>query len=65
VIARVQSVVRRRRRTTVGSEATPVFAGELEMRPDQFQGFVNGQSLGLTRREYQLLAARRRRGARA
>jgi DNA-binding response OmpR family regulator len=55
VIARVQSVVRRRRRSTGRPEATPIIAGELEIRPDQFQGFVGGESLGLTRREYQLL----------
>ena len=30
-------------------------AGELEIRPDQFQAFVGGQSLDLTRREFELL----------
>ncbi len=30
-------------------------AGELEIRPDQFQAFVAGRSLNLTRREFELL----------
>jgi DNA-binding response OmpR family regulator len=30
--------------------------GEVEVRPDQFQAFVAGQSLELTRREFELLA---------
>ena len=30
-------------------------AGELEIRADQFQAFVGGQSLDLTRREFELL----------
>ena len=29
--------------------------GELEIRPDQFQAFVSGASLDLTRREFELL----------
>jgi DNA-binding response OmpR family regulator len=32
-----------------------VVAGELEIRADQFQAFVSGQSVGLTRREFELL----------
>jgi two-component system response regulator RegX3 len=31
-------------------------AGELEIRADQYQAFVSGQSIGLTRREFELLA---------
>ena len=38
-----------------GVEAGPVIAGELEIRPDQFQAFVGGSSLDLTRREFELL----------
>ena len=30
-------------------------AGELEIRADQYQAFVSGQSIGLTRREFELL----------
>jgi DNA-binding response OmpR family regulator len=55
VIARVEAVVRRRRRAEARVEATPVVAGELEIRADQFQAFVGGQSLDLTRREFELL----------
>jgi DNA-binding response OmpR family regulator len=36
-------------------ETGPVVAGELEIRADQFQAFVGGQSLDLTRREFELL----------
>jgi DNA-binding response OmpR family regulator len=55
VIARVEAVVRRRKRTTGGSDAGPLVAGELEIRADQFQAFVGGQSIDLTRREFELL----------
>src|SRR3954449_1627115 len=55
VIARVEAVVRRRRRAATRSDRGPVVAGELEIRGDQFQAFVGGQSLDLTRREFELL----------
>src|SRR5256885_1726301 len=55
VMARVEAVVRRRRRSEVRLEAWPVLHAELEIRGDQFQAFVGGQSLGLTRREFELL----------
>jgi DNA-binding response OmpR family regulator len=55
VIARVQSVVRRRRRTTARTEAKPVSAGEVEIRPDRFQAYVDGHSIDLTRREFELI----------
>jgi DNA-binding response OmpR family regulator len=55
VIARVEAVVRRRRRAEARAETGPVVAGELEIRADQFQAFVGGQSLDLTRREFELL----------
>jgi DNA-binding response OmpR family regulator len=55
VIARVEAVVRRRRRADARVESGPVVAGELEIRSDQFQAFVGGQSLDLTRREFELL----------
>ena len=31
-------------------------AGELEIRPDRFQAYVGGESVELTRREFELLA---------
>jgi DNA-binding response OmpR family regulator len=55
VIARVQSVVRRRRRSTGRTEAKPVTAGEVEIRSDRFQAFVGGRSIDLTRREFELI----------
>jgi DNA-binding response OmpR family regulator len=55
VIARVQSVVRRRRRGTSRSEAKPVTAGEVVIRSDRFQAFVGEQSIDLTRREFELI----------
>src|SRR5438105_15146084 len=52
VIARVEAVVRRRRRSEPRRDAAAVAAGEVEIRPDQFQAFVNGRSIELTRREF-------------
>src|SRR3712207_2556918 len=54
VIARVEAVVRRRRRADARQGTGPVVAGELEIRADQFQAFVGGQSVDLTRREFEL-----------
>jgi DNA-binding response OmpR family regulator len=54
VIARVEAVVRRRRRAE-DLDAEPVLAGELEVRADQFQAFAGGRSVGLTRREFELI----------
>ena len=67
-IARIEAVTRRRRRGRHEVESGPVVAGELEIRADQFQAFVGGEGLDLTRREFellQLLAERRGPGARA
>jgi DNA-binding response OmpR family regulator len=55
VIARVQSVARRRRRPSSRAEARPLLAGEVEIRSDRFQAFVAGSSLDLTRREFELI----------
>jgi len=56
VIARIEAVARRRRRGRPDAEAAgPLVAGELEIRVDQFQAFVGGESLDLTRREFELL----------
>jgi len=55
VIARVQGLVRRRRRMAGRSGGKPISAGEVEIRSDRFQAFVNGNSLGLTRREFELI----------
>jgi len=55
VIARVQSVVRRRRRPNSRTESKPLVAGDVEIRSDRFQAFVGGASLDLTRREFELI----------
>jgi DNA-binding response OmpR family regulator len=55
VMARIEAVVRRRKRASTRLEAGPLVAGELEIRTDQYQAFVSGQSVGLTRREFELL----------
>jgi DNA-binding response OmpR family regulator len=55
VLARIEAVSRRRRRSRAGTETGPVVAGELEIRADRFQAFVGGGSLDLTRREFELL----------
>jgi len=55
VIARVQSVVRRRRRSTSRTETQPILAGEVEIRSDRFQAFVGERSIDLTRREFELI----------
>ncbi len=55
VIARVQSVARRRRHSTGRAETEPVMAGEVEIRSDRFQAFVGEQSIDLTRREFELI----------
>jgi len=55
LIARVEAVVRRRRRAEGRVETLPVQAGEVEIRADRFQAFVSGESVDLTRREFELL----------
>jgi DNA-binding response OmpR family regulator len=55
VIARVEAVVRRRRRADARADSAPVVAGEVEIRADQFQAFVETRSIDLTRREFELI----------
>jgi len=54
LIARVEGAARRRRRAEEGV-AGPVLAGEIEIRPDQFQAFAGERSIDLTRREFELV----------
>lgn len=56
VMARIESVVRRRRRAAAEQDSGPLVVGEIEIRSDRFQGYVSGQSIGLTRREFELLS---------
>ena len=54
VIARIEAVLRRRR--SAESVATePVTVGDLAIRHDQFQAYVGSDSVGLTRREFELI----------
>ena len=55
LIARVEAVVRRRRRAEPRTDAPAVLAGQVEIRPDRFQAFVSGRSVDLTRREFELI----------
>jgi DNA-binding response OmpR family regulator len=55
VLARVDAVVRRRKRATARVETGPMVSGELEIRADQFQAFAAGRSVDLTRREFEVL----------
>ena len=55
LIARVESVVRRRRRLEATTASVPMLAGEVEIHRDQFQAFVHGSSIDLTRREFELI----------
>jgi DNA-binding response OmpR family regulator len=55
VLARVEAVVRRRKRASARVETGPLVAAELEIRADQFQAFVRSRSVHLTRREFEVL----------
>ena len=49
LIARIEAVVRRRKRADVRVEKGPVVIGEVEIRADQFQAFVQ-RRVGRARR---------------
>jgi DNA-binding response OmpR family regulator len=55
LIARVEAVVRRRRRAEARDVPAPVQAGEVEIRADRFQAYVGERSIDLTRREFELI----------
>ncbi len=55
LIARTESVVRRRTRVGSRADRPTTRTGELEIRPDRFQAFVGGASIHLTRREFELI----------
>src|SRR5205807_868988 len=55
LIARDEAVVRRRRRLEGPQNTAPVTAGEVEIRGDQYQAFIGGRSIELTRREFELI----------
>jgi len=55
LIARIEAVTRRRRRSDSREVAEATAAGELEIKPDLFQAFVGERSANLTRREFELV----------
>jgi DNA-binding response OmpR family regulator len=55
LLARVEAVVRRRRRAEAREERAPISAGEVEIRADRFQAYVGETSVDLTRREFELI----------
>jgi DNA-binding response OmpR family regulator len=54
LIARIEAVVGHRRRPEPRS-IEPVTVGDVEIRHEQYQAFVAGRSVGLTRREFELI----------
>jgi DNA-binding response OmpR family regulator len=61
LIARIEAITAHRHRPEP-RELEHVTIGEVEIRPDQYQAFVRGSSLRLTRREYQLIELLSRAG---
>ncbi len=55
LIARIQAVMRRRRVGEMPLDDEPTVAGELTIRPDQFDAYVGYEPAGLSRKEYELL----------
>ncbi|HET9093647.1 MAG TPA: response regulator transcription factor [Solirubrobacteraceae bacterium] len=55
LVARLQAVLRRRRIGDALLEDGPLTAGELTIRPDQFDAYVGEAAAGLSRKEYDLL----------
>jgi DNA-binding response OmpR family regulator len=55
LLARVEAVVRRRRRAEAREERAPISAGGVEIRADRFQAYVGERSVDLTRREFELI----------
>ncbi len=54
-IARIEAVARRRRRVRNETRGGPLVVGEIELRVDQYQAMIGGESIDLTRREFELL----------
>lgn len=57
VVARLEAITRRRLRTREQLRRAPVHIAELELRPEQLQAFVDGRSLDLTPRQFEVLLA--------
>lgn len=55
LIARIEAAVRRGRQAQSRRDVDPLRAGRIEIRSDRFQVFVDGDSVDLTRREFELI----------
>jgi DNA-binding response OmpR family regulator len=55
LVARIQAVMRRRRVGETPLDDEPTVAGELTIRPDQFDAYAGFEPAGLSRKEYELL----------
>src|ERR1700744_1121570 len=55
LVARIQAVQRRRRIGETPLDDEPTIAGELTIRPDQFDAYAGYEPAGLSRKEYELL----------
>ena len=55
LVARIQTVLRRRRTGETPIHDDAIVTGELAIRPDRFDAYVGGQSASLSRKEYELL----------
>ncbi|HWE09470.1 MAG TPA: response regulator transcription factor [Solirubrobacteraceae bacterium] len=56
LIARVEAVLRRRRVGELPAEDEVLEVGELRIRRDRFDAYAAGRAVGLSRKEYELLA---------
>lgn len=55
VLARAEAVVRRRKRAEVRADLGPLVVGEVELRPDRYQSYIGGESIELTKKEFELM----------
>ncbi len=55
LVARIQAVMRRRRIGEQIEDDDDLTVGELTIRPDRFDAYVNGEPAGLSRKEFELL----------
>lgn len=55
LVARIEAVLRRRRNGDLPIADETIVAGELQIRPDRFDAYGNGEPATLSRKEYELL----------
>jgi DNA-binding response OmpR family regulator len=55
LIARVEAVLRRRRPAAMWTGADAILAGEIEIRPAQYQVVAHDHAIGLTPREFEIV----------